>query len=131
MPTGTAATSAREFHLQATHYLRKRILGTAGNATYTLGTIPSGANIVRITTLVRTVFSGGTPTLSAGPSGTPAGYVAALGTLVTAAGRNVGTLVATGTLGVDADTVITATVAGTPTAGIADVEVEFTVDNDK
>lgn len=131
MPTGTVATTAREYHTQQTHYLRKRILGSGGNATYTVGTIPSGANILRISTLVRTVFSGGTPTLSAGPSGTPAGYVAALGTLVTAAGRNAAALVATGTLGADADTVITATVAGTPTAGVADVEVEYTVNNDQ
>ena len=36
----------------------------------------------------------------------------------------------TGTLGVDADTVITCTTAGTPTAGVVDVEVEYTVAND-
>jgi hypothetical protein len=131
MPTGTAATSAREFHLQTTHYLRKRILGTAGNATYTLGTIPAGANILRISTAVRTVFSGGTPTISFGPSGTPAGYFALAGAPATTAGRNNVTLIATATLFPDADTVITATTAGTPTAGVLDVEVEFTVDNDK
>jgi hypothetical protein len=131
MPTGTAATSAREFHLQATHYLRKRILGSGGNATYTLGTIPAGANIVRISTAVRVVLSGGTPTISFGPSGTPAGYFAALGAPVTTVGRNNITLIATATLFPDADTVITATVAGTPTAGTVDVEVEFTVDNDR
>jgi hypothetical protein len=131
MASNVVNLPARQLELQAVHYLRKRILGTAGNATYELGTIPAGANILRIATLVRTVFSGGTPTISFGPSGTPAGYHAATAAPVTTAGRNYPVLIATGTLGVDADTVITATVAGTPTAGIADVEVTFTVDNDQ
>ncbi len=130
MPTGTIATTARQFHQQQTHYLRKRILGTAGNRLYSVGTLPAGANILSISTLVRTVFSGGTPTISFGPSGTPAGYFAAAGAPITTAGRNNVTLIATGTLGVDADTVITCTTAGTPTAGVVDVEVEYTVAND-
>ena len=130
MPTGTVATTARQFHQQQTHYLRKRILGTAGNGLYNVGTLPAGANILRISTLARTVFSGGTPTVSFGPSGTPAGYFAAAGGPITTAGRNNVTLIATGTLGVDADTVITCTTAGTPTAGVVDVEVEYTVAND-
>lgn len=130
MPTGTAATSARQYHSQQTHYLRKRLLGSAGNATYSIGILPAGANILRISTLARTVFSGGVPTISFGPSGTPAGYFAANGAPVTTAGRNAVTLIATGTLGVDADTTITATVAGTPTAGTVDVEIEYTVNND-
>jgi len=130
MPTGTVATTARQFHQQQTHYLRKRILGTAGNGLYTVGILPAGANILRISTLARTVFSGGAPTVSFGPSGTPAGYFAAAGGPITTAGRNNVTLIATGTLGVDADTVITATVGGTPTAGVVDIEIEYTVAND-
>ncbi len=130
MPTGTAATAARQYHSQQTHYLRKRILGTAGNATYSVGILPAGANILRISTLARTVFSGGTPTISFGPSGTPAGYFAAAGGPVTTAGRNAVTLIATGTLGVDVDTTITATVGGTPSAGTVDIEIEYTVNND-
>jgi hypothetical protein len=131
MPTGTVATSAREYHSQQTHYLRKRILGAAGNALYTLGTIPAGANILQITTAVRVVFSGGTPTISFGPSGTPAGYFALTGAPATTLGRNAVTLIATASLFPDVDTVITATVAGTPTAGTLDVEVLYTVDNDQ
>ncbi len=131
MATNTLATDARQLHTQQTHYLRKRILGAAGNVTYTVGKLPAGANILRISTLARTVFSGGTPTISFGPSGTPAGYFAAAGGPVTTAGRNNVTLIATGTLGVDVDTEITATVAGTPTAGTVDIEVEFTVNNDQ
>jgi hypothetical protein len=130
MATGTAATTAREYHSQQVHYLRKRISGASGNALYTLGTLPAGANILRISTAVRVVFSGGVPTISFGPSGTPAGYFAANGTPATTIGRNAVTLIAGATLFPDADTVITATVAGTPTAGTLDVEVEFTVDND-
>lgn len=131
MATNTAATSARQNSTQQVHYLRKRVLGAGGNATYTLGKLPAGANILRITTLVRTVFSGGTPTVSFGPSGTPAGYFAAAGAPVTTAGRNAVTLIATGTLGVDVDTDIVGVVAGTPTAGTADFEVEYTVNNDQ
>lgn len=130
MPTGTVATTARQFHQQQTHYLRKRILGTAGNGLYNVGTLPAGANILRISTLARTVFSGGAPTVSFGPSGTPAGYFAAAGGPITTAGRNNVTLIATGTLGVDVDTVITATVGGTPAAGVVDIEIEYTVAND-
>ncbi len=84
-----------------------------------------------ISTLARTVFSGGTPTISFGPSGTPAGYFAAAGGPITTAGRNAVTLIATGTLGVDVDTDIVGVVAGTPTAGTVDLEIEYTVNNDK
>lgn len=130
MPTGTLATTARQNHTQQVGYLRKRILGASGNGLVTIGTLPAGANILRISTLARVVFSGGAPTISFGPSGTPAGYFAAAGGPVTTIGRNAVALIATATLGVDVDTAITATVAGTPTAGTVDLEVEFTVNND-
>lgn len=130
MPTGTLASAARQYHSQQVHYARKRILGTAGNATYTVGLLPAGANILRITTTVSSVFSGGTPTISFGPAGAPAGYFAAAGGPVTTAGSNAVTLIATGTLALAADTAITATVAGAPTAGVADIQVEYTVAND-
>ena len=130
MPTNTAATTARRVHTKQTQYLRKRILGAGGNLTYVLGTIPAGANILRISTLNRVVLSGGAPTIALGTSGSGAAFFAANGTPATTAGRNLITLIATGALGVDVDTVLTATIAGTPTAGTMDVEVEFTVDND-
>lgn len=130
MPTGTAATVAREYHTQQTHYLRKRITGAAGNALYTVGIIPAGANIMQISTLVRVVFAGGTPTISFGYASTPAGYFALNGTPATTLGRNIVTLIGGAALGVDVDTIITATAAGTPTSGVLDVEVLYTVDND-
>lgn len=131
MATNTANSAARQHALQLTHYLRRRILGADGNKTYVIGKLPAGANILRISTLARTVFSGGTPTISFGPSGTPAGYFAAAGGPITTAGRNAVTLIATGTLGVDVDTDIVGVVAGTPTAGTVDLEIEYTVNNDK
>lgn len=130
MPTGTLGTDALYYATQQTHYLRKRILGAAGNALYTVGTIPAGANILRISTAVRVVFAGGTPTISFGPSGTPAGFFALAGAPATTLGRNAVALIATATLFPDVDTVITATTAGTPTSGVLDVEIEFTVNND-
>jgi hypothetical protein len=131
MATNTAGTQARQNATQQTHYLRKRILGSGGNATYSLGWVPAGANILRISTLNRVVLSGGTPTIALGTRASGAAFFAANGTPATTAGRNNITLIATGTLGVDADTELTATIAGTPTAGTMDVEVEFTVNNDQ
>lgn len=130
MATGTAATTARQPHTQQIIYMRKRILGAAGNALYTVGIVPAGANILRISTLVRVVFAGGTPTISFGFASTPAGYFALNGTPATTLGRNFVTLIGGAALGCDVDTVITATTAGTPTSGTLDVEVEFTINND-
>lgn len=130
MATGTLGTVARDLALLATHYARLKILGAAGNATYNIVTVPAGANILRILTMVRTVFSGGVPTISFGPSGTPAGYFAAAGGPITTAGRTNVTLIATGTLSLAADTVIVGVVGGGPNAGDADLEVEFTVNRD-
>lgn len=131
MATNTAGTAARQYHEQVVHYFRKRILGAGGNATYTLGILPAGANILRITSLNRVVMSGGTPTISVGTAASGAAFVTLAANGITTAGRGVMTLVATGSLGVDVDTTITATTAGTPTAGTIDVEVEFTVNNDQ
>jgi len=130
MTTGTAGTAAREFHTQQVHYLRKRILGAGGNATYTLGILPAGANVLRISTLTRVVLSGGTPVVTVGTAASPAAFVTSAANGITAAGRTAMSLVATGSLGVDVDTTLVAAIAGTPTAGTIDIEVEFTVNND-
>ena len=131
MATNTAATTARQYHQQVTHTMRKRVLGSAGNATYTIGTLPSGANILRITTLASTVLSGGTPTVSFGTAASPAAFFAAAGGPVTTAGVNAVTLIATGSLNMTADTVIVGVIAGTPTAGTVDLMVEYCVNNDQ
>jgi hypothetical protein len=131
MATNTAATQARRYTYQTVHYARKRVLGSAGNATYNIVTLPSNANILRINTMASTVMSGGTPTVSFGTAASPAAFFAAAGGPLTTAGRNAVTLIATGTLNMSADTVIVGVVAGTPTAGVVDFEVEYTVDNDQ
>src|SRR5882724_7502131 len=131
MATNTAATAARRYTYQTVHYARKRVLGSAGNATYNIVTLPSNANILRINTMASTVMSGGTPTVSFGTAASPAAFFAAAGGPLTTAGRNAVTLIATGTLNMSADTVIVGVVAGTPTAGTVDFEVEYTVDNDQ
>lgn len=109
-------------------YQRTRILGANGNATVSLGWLPAGANILRISTSVRVVFSGGTPTISLGSRASPASLFAAAGGPITTVGRNAVALIVSGTNGfIDADTEFVAVIAGTPTAGTADVEIEYTV----
>ncbi|MGY2995457.1 hypothetical protein [Mesorhizobium sp. URHB0026] len=130
MATNTAATTARRSQNQLVHYARKRVLGAGGNATYNIVTLPAGANILRINTMASTVMSGGTPTVSFGTAASPAAFFAAAGAPLTTAGRNAVALIATGTLNMSADTVIVGVVAGTPTAGTVDFEIEYTVDND-
>lgn len=131
MTTGTAGTTAREYHTSQVHYLRKRILGAAGNATYTVGILPAGANILRISSLQRVAMAGGTPTISVGTAASGAAFATLAANGITALGRTAAyTLVATGSLGVDVDTTVTATTGGVPTSGIMDIEVEYTVNND-
>ena len=121
-------TTARKPVGQQVAFIRKTLTaGTAGNQTVTIGILPKGASILRLTTMVRSVYTGGTPTISFGTSGSVAAFVAATGALATTLGRNVGTLVATASLYMTADTTIVAAVAGVPTGGgDADVEVEYT-----
>jgi hypothetical protein len=127
MATNTAGTNARELATQQTHYLRLRLNGTSGNGTFTIGIVPNGANILRITTLGRNSggLTGGSATVSFGPSGTPAGFFAAAGGPVTTTGLTAVALIATATLAITADTTLVAVVAGTPTGGAVDVMVEY------
>lgn len=120
-------TTARRPVGQQVCWLRKRVSGVTGNQTVTIGVVPAGANILRIGTLNRVVFSGGAPTVSFGTAASPAGYFAANGAPLTTVGRNFVTLIATATLGLDVDTTIVGVVAGSPTLGTGDFEVEYTV----
>ena len=51
MTTGTAGTTARQFHHQTIHFLRKSLVesGTTANQTevFTVGTIPAGSTILK------------------------------------------------------------------------------------
>lgn len=130
MPTNTAGDVGRQHPHQQTHYLRKRILGSGGSATYSLGILPLGANVLRISTLVRVVFNAGT--ISFGPAAAPAAYFAAAGGPVTTLGRNNITLLGVASLGIDTGgTEIVAVIAGGPASGVLDAEVEYTVNNDQ
>jgi hypothetical protein len=123
---------ARDYGVQMVHYARQKIAGSAGNQTVNISAmVPNGANILRISTMVRTVFSGGVPTISFGPSGSPAAFFAAAGGPITTLGRNAVTLIATALLSMTADTQLVAAIAGGPNAGDADIEIEFTTNNDK
>jgi hypothetical protein len=122
-----AGSIARKPVGQQTCFLRKRVLGTTGNQTVTIGVVPAGANILRVGTAVRVVFSGGAPTISFGTAASPAAYFAAAGAPATTVGRNNVTLLATALLCPDVDTTIVGVVAGGPTLGTLDMEVEYTV----
>lgn len=124
-------SSGREHHLQHVHYLRKRILGSAGNATYSMGFLPVGANILRMGMLVRVVMNGSS-TISFGTAASAAAFFAAATSGTQTLGRTTVTLIATASLGIDTDaTEIVAVIAGTPSAGTIDVECEYTVNNDQ
>lgn len=122
-------TDARKPVGQQTVYLRKRLFGAVasggGNGTYSIGWVPAGSNIVRANMSTRTVFSGGTPAGTAGSRASPANLVAALATGLTTDGFT--TLAIAAGLGsvVDVDTELVAVISGTPTAGVADIQVEF------
>jgi hypothetical protein len=120
-------STARKPVGQQVVFSRTRLLGTSGNGTFSLGFFPAGANILRIGSAVRVVFSGGTPAGTLGTRASPANMVAALATQLTTIGRNVSTLIASAALCLDVDTELVAVVSGTPTAGTADIEIEYTL----
>ncbi len=71
MATGTPGSTARQFSLQAVHYLRKKITFADDGKTVDVGTIPAGALILKPLSgvMVATAFNGGTTnTLDIGPS---------------------------------------------------------------
>lgn len=118
-------STARKPMGQQVPYLRKRILGANGNGTFSLGFVPAGSNIKRIGTSVRVVFAGGTPAGTVGTRASPAALVAALATQLTTLGNNASAIPQTAAPFPDADVELVVVISGTPTSGVADVEVEF------
>jgi len=116
---------------QQVAYLRKRVFGAVaqggGNGTYTIGWLPAGANVLRVIGNARTVFSGGTPAGTIGSRASPANLVATAATLLTTAGFATQGLAAGAGPVVDVDTEIVIVISGTPTAGVSDITVEYTV----
>lgn len=67
MATGTAGTSARQYHSTQVHYLRKKITYAVENTTITIGVIPAGASVIGGGVHVKTAFNdSGTDTLDVG-----------------------------------------------------------------
>lgn len=133
MATGTAGGTARQYHTQQVHYLRKSITFSDNGTAVTVGYIPAGALILKPLSgvAVTTAFNAGTANvLDIGTSDNDDlfGTDLALGTTnFIPCDENVGGYL------VAADTTITATVAlsGTAaTAGAGEVIIAYIPDND-
>ncbi len=129
MATGTAGSTARQFHTQQIHYLRTLInYNDADIGGRKIGTIPAGSNILRTNTVASTANNAGTSaTLSVGFSAAAATDLVNA-TSVASATANVVTQAPSGKALVSSDTDIYVTLAmsGTAaTAGVAEVIVEY------
>lgn len=135
MATGTAGSTARQYHTQQTHYLRRSISYTDDGSTLDLGYVPAGAIVINAGVIVTTAFNAGsTNVLDIGTSADTDGFATdlALGTV----GRVLADELATSNdLGpYAADTLLQCVVDLTGTAattGAGEVFVEFIVDNDR
>lgn len=132
MPTNTAGSSARELGFQAIHYLRKTIgYGDQGDGALTVGTLPAGAIILPNISgfVVTTAFNGTGTVLDIGDDSDTDEFATDLAT-GTAGLIEIDVETDVGPLA--ADTVVTATLAGTgASAGSGEVIIAFIPDNDK
>ena len=129
MATGTAGSSARQFHTQQVHYLRTLMnYNDADIGGRKIGTIPAGSNILRTNTVASTAVNYATPaTLSVGFSAAAATDLVNA-TSVISATANVVTQAPSGKALLASDTDIYVTLAGTgtaATAGVVEVIVEY------
>lgn len=136
MATNTAGTTARQFHQQMIHYLRKTITYADNGKTITVGTIPAGSIVLPELSgvYVTTAFNGDTTnTCDVGITGTTQKYSSALalGTLGFIE-QDVLTTSANSSLLTTADEAIIATVVSTASAsaGSAEVVMAYIPDND-
>lgn len=60
MATGTAGTTAREYHTAQVHYLTKEFTKADATSVLTLGIIPAGSYVVRGGVFVKEAFNAGT-----------------------------------------------------------------------
>lgn len=129
MATGTAATTAREYHTDQVHYVVCPIVYTT--LAYNVGILPAGALVVDAWAHITTAFAGGTPqTLDIGIGTDPDDFATAL--VITSIGRKAADELATATdLYMLADTTVTATLSAgaTPSAGAGFVVVEYVIAN--
>jgi predicted RecA/RadA family phage recombinase len=136
MATGTAGSTAREYHQNVVHFLRKTITYADNGTTVTIGTLPSGALILPELSgvYVSTAFNGNaTNTLDVGITGTLEKYSSdlALGTagfieqdVITTSSATVALLTSDETI----VGVVTSTAAAS--AGSAEVIIAYIPDTD-
>ena len=137
MATNTAATSARQYHQQMVHFLRKRITFADAGTTVTVGTIPAGASVIGGGVHIVTAFNGGgTDLLDVGFVGgtTDADGYATLLELAAVGYIVLDELAATTNIQQSVDTTVTCLYtdsSSNSTAGAADVIVMFVPDIDQ
>ena len=138
MDTGTLASTARYYHTQQVHYLRKRITFATENTEIILGEIPAGASVIGGGVHVITAFNdSGTDTLDVGfKNGSSTDDPNAYATLLDLSAVGfiaLDELAATTNIQQTADTTVTCIYNGqnnNASAGVADVMITFIVDND-
>ena len=125
MATGVQGTTARKYHTEQTHYLRKRIAFDDTSLTGVVGILPSGAIMLRGNVYVFTAFNTGT--LNVGKEGGDADeYASALAlTQAIVAFDDL----AIGNARMTADTVVTYARSTTQSAGEAEIVIEYVVKN--
>lgn len=135
MVTNTAGTTARELAFQAVHYLRRTVTFANADGNYSLGTIPSGAQLLANLTAIKTAFNGSGVALSIGTNATDYNNLDAF-TTGASASTTVANVVATAAmLSFTQDTEVFIKIAAgattAPTAGSATVVLTYVPDNDQ
>jgi len=133
MATGTPGTTARQFHTQQTHYLRKRLTFATATVVVDVGEIPAGASVIGGGIHVITADSGITLDVGfrAGNStDDPNGYATAL-TVAAVGYIPLDELGATTNIQQTEDAIVTATVSTGADTFVGDLIVLFVVDNDQ
>lgn len=137
MATNTAGDTARQLHIQAVHYLRKRITYAIENTTINIGVIPAGATVIGGGVHVVTAFNdSGTDTLDVGFIGgtTDADAYATLLDLSAVGFIALDELAATTNIQQSVATTVTCIYNGqnnNASAGAADVVISYVVNNDQ
>lgn len=140
MTTGVKGNQGRQHHHQLTHYIRKAVAwddaGVGANDGILAGVLPAGAIVLRSGAHVSTPFNAGTTNVLTfgSAAGSSADLLASGDVDETSAGLTTGVAPTSGMIGpLAADTEVFVKYAFTganPSAGLAQVFVEYIVDND-
>lgn len=137
MPTNTAGSTARNYHKQLVHYLRKQVTFADEGDVVDVGTIPANAIVIGGGVMITTAFNDAA-TIDVGFRGgsttdDPNGYATAL--VGTAVGfKALDELAATTNIMQTSPAIVTASVndgTGAVSAGVAEVVITFVLDNDQ